>query len=117
MSNLTTYRWNPDAEIEKVWRVMRVQALHDDLVRDGILVPDTRLQDIADAWNEGNTEPISAGIRVAHKSVRDWWPEVATLLDALGGAGDDPVCVGCGVGMLTEHRAACWANADRWRRQ
>ena len=50
-----------------------------------LVVPDTRLQAIADAWAEGNTEPISAGIRVARKSVRDWWPEVATLLDALDG--------------------------------
>ena len=49
----------------------------------GVLIPDTRLQTIADAWDEGIIEPMSDGIRVAHKSVQDWWPVLAALLEAL----------------------------------
>lgn len=32
---------------------------------------------ITDAWK---AEPTSDGTRVAHKSVQDWWPELAALL-------------------------------------
>ena len=33
-------------------------------------------------------------------------------VECMEGAGDDPVCVGCGVGMLTEHRAGCRDTLD-----
>ena len=88
-----TYRWNPDTEIEKVWRVIRVQELHDDLVRDGVLVPDTRLQAIADAPR------CEHGMIDEHRHVVGWNPDyndnfgtvtcpgapvLRALLDALG---------------------------------
>jgi len=42
MSDLTTYR----IELRPTWD-MDIAAL----IRNGVLVPDTRLQEIADAWN------------------------------------------------------------------
>ncbi len=44
MNDLTTYR------IDETHDITRAPA--DTLIMLGVLVPDTRLQDIADAWNE-----------------------------------------------------------------
>jgi len=41
-------------------------------------VPDTRLQDIADAWNTGGRYQTATRV-----SLRVAWPELAALLDAL----------------------------------
>ena len=45
----------------------------------GWLVPDIRLQTIADAWD---SYIWSDGHSAAYKNVVDWWPELATAIDA-----------------------------------
>jgi len=49
----------------------------------GVLVPDIRLQAIADAWN------IDVAVRslpfIGQHDLRIYWPELAALLDALEG--------------------------------
>ncbi|KKL82201.1 hypothetical protein LCGC14_1987150 [marine sediment metagenome] len=45
------------------------------------MVPDTRLQAIADAWNEGDRVPLS--YRSEKRYLRTEWPALAVLLDAL----------------------------------
>ena len=53
-----------------------------DLIEIGILIPDTRLQAIADAWRNYHT-PID------EQDGRDWFDELAALLDALEGTDDE----------------------------
>ena len=45
---------------------------------DGVLVPDYRLQAIADAWNIGDRYQTATRV-----SLRVAWPELAVLLDAI----------------------------------
>ena len=56
----------------------------DFLIEEGILVPDTEKQDIADAWNNGGRYQTATRV-----SLRVAWPELAALLDALNGDNDE----------------------------
>ena len=78
MSDLTRYRierrrWTDDLEL-RVEQGCAADAWY------GVAVPDTRLQDIADAWNKDGS-----GSMFAEVSVRENNPELAVLLDALEG--------------------------------
>ena len=48
---------------------------------------DTTLQDIADAWNKGYE--TADGPNVLRLMLRSEWPELAVLLDALGGTDNE----------------------------
>jgi len=75
MPDPTTYRidYTRDAS-DGAW----VRAHTESLVNLGVLVPDDTLQAIADAWKEDLN-----GLR------RDMdWPELTSLLDALGGTNE-----------------------------
>ncbi len=63
-----------DAHAGKDWQDFR--GVIQIMLRDGVLVPDTRLQAIADAWNY---DDIGQG----RYEFRQQWPELADLLDAL----------------------------------
>ena len=72
MSDLSTYR------IEK-WNQPEVRDLLCDLELSDVLIPDDRLQTIADAWNEGT----GGEYEWSRGRVREEMPELAALLDAL----------------------------------
>ncbi len=57
-------------------RLAEEQRWLTNLKQSGVLVPDTRLQAIADAWNY---DDIGQG----RYEFRQQWPELADLLDAL----------------------------------
>lgn len=76
--------------VEPTYRIDRTRMVvpHRDWITQalnkGVLVPDTRLQAIADAWNSGESVGrwhANAAMRKA--SFRKDWPELASLLDAL----------------------------------
>jgi len=72
---LTTYRIDNDG-FKHYDTIEGPEGMLLSLIENGVLVPDTRLQAIADAWNADLN-----GLR------RDLdWPELTDLLDALGGA-------------------------------
>ncbi len=50
----------------------------DEAIAEGLLVPDSRLQDIANAWNKPTGNQW-----VNHRDVREEWPALADLLDEL----------------------------------
>jgi len=86
MSDLTRYRYNleqakeSDRHSEHSWAQVQV----DDLIHGGVLVPDTTLQQIADAWNELDYKDRHQVRTVAGKLV-------ATIEDGLGDSDDRPV--------------------------
>ena len=51
------------------------------LVEHGVLVLDTRLQTIADAWNDGTSR---------WRKAMTYWPKLYALLDALTEDADEP---------------------------
>ena len=81
MSDLTRYRidWNK-------WKNMRsiyIDVGPDQMIEYGVLVPDSTLQDIAEAWNEWFD--IDEGPTVLKSLMRSEWMDFAALLDALKG--------------------------------
>ena len=78
MSDLTTYQID--------WGKAHDSTHNNDGTLTGkyTLVPDTRLQAIADAWNIGDRYQTATRV-----SLRVAWPELAGLLDALGGTDND----------------------------
>ena len=61
---------------------MCVRCMIDLHIDDGELILDTRLQAIADAWNENLWPSITIDIET-------YWPELFNLLDALEGTDDE----------------------------
>ena len=77
MSDLTRYRIGEP--VGYAWL--------QEMVGGGALIPDTTLQDIADAWNRGAPKEYVGDIRKG--DVRRRWPQLAALLDALEGTDDE----------------------------
>ena len=81
MSELTRYRYEPDKMRYKYADGMLV----GDLMNDGVLVPDSTLQDIADAWTKTSNE--MSGDQYSELAYD--FPQFVALLDALEGTDDE----------------------------
>ena len=113
MSDLDTYTFG----ILPPWGTKQEAADHVtsiDLIKRGVLVPDSTLQSIADAWNEGKPKRYINDIR--KQEVRRNWPELAEKLDALGDNEQIPfstkmtTCPNCGATGRGCNSAWCYGT-------